>query len=75
MTEVNPVSQRDNFMGRTSFPKTIPGPAPHWLLGWRGNALTFACDPIGETLRLQRQFGGCISPKGRYNLGNKQAPS
>lgn len=41
---------------RTSY-TPIPGPRPMPLLGWRGNVLRLARDPLGYMLLLHREFG------------------
>ena len=44
-------------MGRPALPSTLPGPSPHWLLGWRGTMFRFAQDPLGNILKLRRRYG------------------
>jgi cytochrome P450 len=44
-------------MARPKLPATIPGPAPHWLFGWRGTMLSFADDPLGKILEHRRRYG------------------
>lgn len=48
-------------MAKPYLPTNIPGPAPHWLLGWRGNLLAFAQDPLGKLLSLHRQYGNVFA--------------
>jgi cytochrome P450 len=44
-------------MSGVRIPSALPGPRPVFLLGWRGNMLRFARDPIGYTTRLHRAYG------------------
>jgi len=44
-------------MSRPALPSTLPGPSPHWLLGWRGTMFHFAQDPLGNILKLRQQYG------------------
>lgn len=40
-----------------SLPLSIPGPRPMFLLGWRGNVLRIARDPLGYLTHLHHNYG------------------
>jgi cytochrome P450 len=40
-----------------ALPLSIPGPRPAFLLGWRGNVLRIARDPLGYLSRLHETYG------------------
>src|SRR5262245_1613661 len=37
---------------------TVSGPRPMFLLGWRGNMVSFLRDPVTYMMRLYREHGG-----------------
>jgi len=44
-------------MSATSFTLNLPGPQAMPLIGWRGNLLRFAIDPLGYTCNVYRRHG------------------
>lgn len=48
-------------MSNSNSTSSIPGPPPMPLLGWRGNILSFALDPVAFTERLHRQYGDIVA--------------
>ncbi|HVS38240.1 MAG TPA: cytochrome P450 [Gemmataceae bacterium] len=42
-------------------PHPIPGPRPLPLVGWRGNALLYARDPLGRLTSLHRAYGDLVA--------------
>jgi len=47
-------------MPTTVFDRTIPGPPPMPLLGWRGNALAFYRDPLAALRALHHTYGEVV---------------
>ncbi len=41
--------------------QSVPAPRPMPLLGWRGNALLYALDPLGRLTHLRRAYGDLVA--------------